>query len=140
MIDNPETAGINNNTEKSEQLDEIQIWANWLRQARTIGVDIVELLLLEVRLAVSDSKRLLILALLFVPLLILTWLGFSVLLAWQAYLLNASITQGLLAFLIIQLLSLAAIAMGWNRYKKSLTLPLTRQQIRRIIEGQTNDT
>lgn len=139
MIDNPET-NTDNNTERPHQLDEIHVWASWLRQAKAISSDILELLLLEVQLAISDSKRLVVLALLFVPLLMLTWLGFSVLLAWLVYLLNTSVTQGLLAFLIIQVLSLGAIVMGWNHYKRSLTLPLTRQHIRRIVEGQSNDT
>mgnify|MGYP003625293307 FL=1 len=140
MIENPETASSEDSTVKSEQLDELQVWASWLRQAEAIGSDIFELLLLEVRLAVSDSKRLLVLALLFLPMLMLTWIGLSILLAWLVYLLNMSVTQGLLTFFMIQFLGLIAIAMGWNHYKKSLTLPLTRQHIRQFVGGESNDT
>lgn len=136
MIDSADTASPDDKAEKTEQLDQLQLWASWLEQAGTISGDIFQLLQLELRLAVSDSKRLLILALLFVPMLMLTWLGFSVLLAWQVYLLNISVTQGLLAFFIIQFLALAGIVIGWNYYKKSLSLPLTRQNIRRLTGGE----
>jgi len=136
MIENPDTANPDDKAEKPEQLDELQLWASWLRQTGATSADIFELLLLEVRLAISDSKRLLLLALLFVPILMLTWISFSVLLAWQFYLFNMSVTQGLLAFSIIQFLGLVSIAMGWNHYKKSLTLPLTRQHIRRFVGGE----
>tara|TARA_R110002153_G_scaffold107109_4_gene246886 strand:- start:55158 stop:55580 length:423 start_codon:yes stop_codon:yes gene_type:complete len=140
MIESPKTASSDDSTVKSEQLDELQVWASWLRQAEAIGSDIFELLLLEVRLAVSDSKRLLVLALLFLPMLMLTWIGLSILLAWLVYLLNMSVTQGLLTFFMIQFLGLIAITMGWNHYKKSLTLPLTRQHIRQFVGGESNDT
>ena len=140
MIDSSDTANPEDKAEKNEQLDQLQIWLSWLEQAGTVSSDIFQLLQLELRLAVSDSKRLLLLALLFVPMLVLTWLGFSILLAWQVYLLNMSVTQGLLVFCVIQFLGLVGIAMAWNYYKKSLSLPLTRQNIRRITGGQSSDT
>lgn len=133
MIDRSDTACPDDKTEKTEPLDKIEVWARWLEQAKTISGDIVQLAQLELRLAISDSKRLIILALLFIPLLMLTWIGFSILLGWQVYLLNMSVTQGLLAFCIIQILGLAVIVISWNHYKKSLTLPLTRQNIRQFI-------
>lgn len=133
MIDSSNTASPDDKTEKTEQLDQLQLWFSWLEQAGTLGSDVFQLLKLELRLAFSDSKRLLVIALLFVPMLMLTWISFSVLLAWQVYLLNMSVTQGLLACCLIQFLGLVGIAMAWNYYKKSLSLPLTRQNIRRLI-------
>lgn len=140
MIDSSHTENPEDKAEKAEPLDQLQIWASWLEQAGTLSSDVFQLLQLELRLAVSDSKRLLILALLFVPMLMLTWISFSVLLAWQVYLLNMSVTQGLLACCMIQVLGLLGIAMGWNYYKKSLSLPLTRQNIRQLTGGQGSDT
>jgi hypothetical protein len=133
MIDSSNTASPDDKTEKTEQLDQLQLWFSWLEQAGTLSSDVFQLLKLELRLAFSDSKRLLVIALLFVPMLMLTWISFSVLLAWQVYLLNMSVTQGLLACCLIQFLGLVGIAMAWNYYKKSLSLPLTRQNIRRLI-------
>lgn len=140
MIDSADPASPDDKAAKTEQLDELQLWASWLTQAGTISADIFQLLQLELRLAFSDSKRLLILAVLFLPMLILTWIGLSGLLAWSVYLLTTSVTQGLIAFFVIQLLGLAGIVIGLNHYKKSLTLPLTRQHIRHIVGSQSNDT
>lgn len=137
MIENPDSANPN---DKAEQLDELQLWADWLQQSAVIGANIFQLLLLELRLAIADSKRLLVLALLFIPMLILTWIGFTALLAWLVYLLNTSITQSLLAFFISQMLGLLGIYMSWTYYKKSLSLPLTRQHIQNIVGGQGSDT
>ena len=140
MIESPDTASPHDNPDKNSQSDELQLWARWLQQAAANGTDIFQLVQLELRLAISDSPRLLILALLFIPLLMLTWVSFSALLAWLVYLLNTSVTQGLLAFFIIQLLGLVAISMGCKHYKKSLTLPLTRQHIRRLVGDQSSDS
>ena len=140
MIDNPESVNPDNKAAEPEPLDELQLWASWLQQAAVIGADIVQLLQLELRLAISDSRRLLILALLFVPLLMLAWISFCGLLAWLVFQLNASVTQGLLAFLVIQLAGLACICSAWKHYRKSLSLPLTRQQLQAFVGGQRRDT
>jgi len=140
MIDNTESASSGDNPEKPEQLDDLQLWASWLQQATTISTDIFQLVQLELRLAISDSKRLLVLALLFVPILILVWISFTVLLAWLVYLVNTSATQGLLALFISQILALLGICLGWWHYKKSLSLPLTREHIQRLNAGQSHDT
>tara|TARA_R110002050_G_scaffold9504_2_gene33454 strand:+ start:30186 stop:30608 length:423 start_codon:yes stop_codon:yes gene_type:complete len=140
MSDKPDTTSPDDKAKNSATLDDLQVWGSWLEQVGTISADIFQLLQLELRLAISDSKRLFVLALLFVPVLILTWLGFSVLLAWQVYLLNMSVTQCLLAFCIIQILALLSMIVGWNYYKKSLSLPLSRQHIRRFIGGEGRDT
>lgn len=140
MIENTESASSGDNAERSDQLEEMQLWASWLQQAATISTDIFQLAQLELRLAISDSKRLLVLALLFVPILVLVWVSCTVLLAWLVYLVNSSTTQGLLAFFISQILALLGICLGWGHYKKSLSLPLTRQHIQQLTTGQSRDT
>tara|TARA_R110001583_G_scaffold1364_3_gene11104 strand:- start:1410 stop:1823 length:414 start_codon:yes stop_codon:yes gene_type:complete len=137
MIENPDSA---NPHDKAEQLDELQLWAGWLQQSAAIGTDILQLLLLELRLVIADSKRLFVLALLFIPMLMLTWIGFTAFLAWLVYLLNTSITQSLLAFFISQALGLMGICVSWKYYTRSLSLPLTRQHIQNIVGGQGSDT
>lgn len=125
--------------EQSEQLNELQMWGSWLQQSTAIGTDILQLLRLELRLAIADSGRLLIVALLFIPVLMLTWISFTLLLAWLVYLFNASVTQSLLVFFVSQALGLIALALSWKYYKKSFSLPLTRQHIQKIME-QDSDT
>jgi len=138
MIEDPENQDAK--TEQSEQPDELQMWVSWLQQSTAIGTDILQLLLLELRLALADSRRLLIVALLFIPMLMLTWISFTLFLAWLVYLLNASITQSLFAFFISQALGLIGIALSWKYYKKSFSLPLTRQHIQKIMGGKNSDT
>ncbi|MFA7553536.1 MAG: hypothetical protein WCY88_04730 [Spongiibacteraceae bacterium] len=142
MIESSESEHADDKTkhEPADQVEPLQIWADWLRDIATIGADTLQLLQLEVRLAIKDSKRLLVLALLFVPVLMLTWLGLAVLLAWLVYLLDSSVTQGLLAFLIIHVAALIGIVVGWRHYRKSLSLPLSRQHIRQLMGGQDHDT
>lgn len=140
MIESSDSASPDDKAEKTEQLEQLQLWVSWLEQAGTLSSDVLQLLKLELRLAFSDSKRLLVIALLFVPMLILTWISFSILLAWQVYLINMSVTQGLIACCLIQLLGLVGVAIVWNYYKKSLSLPLTRRNISQLIGRQSSDT
>lgn len=140
MIEAKETVDPADNIEKSEALDEIKLLIDWLQQAAATSSDILDLFQLEVQLAVSDIKRLILLAKLFVPMLMLTWISFSAVLTWHVYLLNESVSQGLLFSCFLQFLGLLAISMGWKHYQKSLTLPLTRQHICQFIKGQSNDS
>ena len=138
MIENPDNQP--EDAVQSEQLNELQVWADWLQKSTAIGRDILQLLQLELRLAITDSKRLFILALVFIPILMLTWISFTLLLAWMVYLLNTSIMQGLLTFFISQTLALLGICTSWKYYKKSLSLPLTREHIKHIVGGQNSDS
>ncbi|WP_339671164.1 hypothetical protein [Dasania marina] len=140
MSESPDAENSNDKAENTEQLAALQVWASWLQQSAAMGSELLQLLQLELRLAIKDSKRLFVLALLFVPLLILAWLGFTVLLAWLVYLVNASMTQGLLTFLALQIAGLGIIAMAWQHYKKSLRLPLTTQQLRDFVGAKSCDT
>lgn len=140
MIEPPTAKNPDDKAANTEQLDALQVWTDWLQQSATVGADIFHLLQLELQLAIKDSKRLLLLALIFIPVLILTWIGFTLLLAWLVYLLDTSVTQGLLAFFIVQLGALSIILMSWKHYKKSLSLPLTTAQISKLVGGQSSDT
>lgn len=140
MIEPPTAKKPDDKAANTEQLDALQVWTDWLQQSATVGADIFHLLQLELQLAIKDSKRLLLLALIFIPVLILTWIGFTLLLAWLVYLLDTSVTQGLLAFFIVQLGALSIILMSWKHYKKSLSLPLTTAQISKLVGGQSSDT
>ncbi|WP_019528685.1 hypothetical protein [Dasania marina] len=140
MSESPDAGSSNNNAENTEQLAALQVWASWLQQSAAMGSELLQLLQLELRLAIKDGKRLFVLALLFVPLLILAWLGITVLLAWLVYLVNVSVTQGLLAFLALQIAGLWIITLAWKHYKKSLRLPLTTQQLRDFFGAKSSDT
>lgn len=125
---------------QSELLESLEAWTSWLQQSAVIGHDILHLLRLELQLAFKDSKRLLVLALLFIPVAMLAWIGFSVLSAWLIYSVNTSVAQGLLAFFAFQITGLLALIFGWKHYRKSLRLPMTTEHVGRLLKGNTRDT
>lgn len=118
-----------------EPESELNIWSTWLTQAAAAGADFAELFALEVRLAVGDARRLLMLAMIAIPLLLFAWLGFSVLIAWLVGEYLTSVIWGLAAFLGIQLIVLGSLVCLWQRYKRSLKLPLTRQYLHAFMGG-----
>jgi hypothetical protein len=137
MIEPQEKVNSQNSVDASS---EFQTWTLLIKRATEYGSDLIQLLLLELRLAVADSGRLFILMLLFVPILILTWVSLGLFLSWLIYLFSSSVTLALFTFFIIQFISLIGIIVGGSYYKKSLSLPLTRQHINRLVKGDENDT
>ncbi|GAB3291228.1 hypothetical protein GCM10027297_37010 [Parahaliea aestuarii] len=105
------------------------------------GADLGQLTLLELRLAIKNLGRMVVLALLFLPLVLLIWLGLSLLPALALYQATASLVQAAAMFLLIQVLALAALCMLWLRYRRSLSLPRTREQVRALdpdYNGEAN--
>ncbi|MGR6874332.1 hypothetical protein ACU6U9_18980 [Pseudomonas sp. HK3] len=140
MIEAKDTNNSSESLKKPEITEEVTLLINWLQQAVSTGSDILELFQLEMKLAITDAKRLMVLARLFVPILMLTWVSFSAALSWHIYLLDESVSQGLISFCAFQMLGLFGIAVGWKHYSKSLKLPLTRQHIRQFIKGQSSES
>lgn len=115
--------------------DELKAWLHWLQQGAEAGGTLSRLAWLELRLAIADSKRLLLVGLAMVPVIVLAWLGFSVLLAWLAYQQSLSVTLGLGAFLALQLVALMIMFRACKVYSRSLSLPATRSHIQAFVEG-----
>lgn len=122
------------------ELDELKAWLSWLQQAAVAGGTLSRLAVLELRLALSDSKRLLILGLAMVPLIVLAWIGFAVLLAWLAYEQSQLVSLGLLTFVVVQLLALAILFKACKVYRRSLSLPATRSHLQAFVEGTQRGT
>ncbi|GAB3094097.1 hypothetical protein G8770_02050 [Aestuariicella hydrocarbonica] len=123
------------------QPEPLDIWSDWLSQAVTAGSDIAELFRLEVQLALGDARRMLLLALLALPMMMLLWLGFAALMTWLVIDYSGSVTCGLLAFVLLHGAALVSIRLLWQRYKRSLKLPLTRQHLQAFMGGmQHNET
>lgn len=119
--------------------EELRGWLELAVEAFETGNQFSRLALLELKLAAGDSARLLILALAAVPLVILAWLGLSVLLAWLAYSTLGSIPLGLACFTLIQVLALLVMGLAAKRYARSLALPATRRQWRAMMETEDDD-
>ena len=115
--------------------DEIQAWAEWLKHAASAGSDLAKLAAMELRLALGDTKRIILLALVAVPLLLLTWIGFSVMVAWLVYLPTQLVVAAIAAFLVVQLIPLALIWWSIKRYGKSWSFTATREHVKAFKEG-----
>ncbi|MEA3298908.1 MAG: hypothetical protein U9R22_01640 [Pseudomonadota bacterium] len=114
---------------------ELDAWLGMLRQAAAAGATLSSLAGLELRLALADGRRLLLLGLLILPLAGLAWLGFSALVGWWVWQALDAVTHGLLAFLALQLGALLAVILACRRYAASLSLPATRRHLRALMEG-----
>lgn len=115
--------------------DELKAYLDWLRELAAAGGTLSKLVRLELRLAVGDGLRLVLLGLVMLSVVILAWTGFSVLMAWLAYLHGQSVISGLCAFLAMQLAALGAMWWLRRQYRKSLSLPVTRRHLDAFMEG-----
>lgn len=115
-------------------------WLQLLQLTADTGSDLGHLLVLELRLALASLGRMLLLALAFLPLLLLAWLGLTLLPAVLVYQHSGSPALGVLLFLAIQLLAMGGVVAAWLRYRKSLALPNTRRQWRALAgEASTGE-
>lgn len=113
----------------------LEIWSDWIKQATEAGSNLAELFALEIKLAVGDAGRMFCVLLLALPVVFLAWLGLSVLLAWVVVDYSGSVTPGLVTFLLLQLGVLLSLRLLWKRYKRSLSLPLTREHLQSFMGG-----
>ena len=133
-----EEAGTASGADSSAQtppIAEFEIWKARLQQVEAIAADFMKLLQLELSLALGSAKRIMILALAILPLLLLTWIAFSCLIAWLVYQYSHSQGWGIFAFLMVQLLALYLIRLAWKHYQKDLSLPLTRQHMQNFYRS-----
>ena len=116
-----------------ELADELKAALDWVRQLSAAGSTYSRLFALELRLALADSGRLLVLGLLMLPVALLAWIGLGVLLAWLVYHYSQSVGFALGAFFLLQLMTMAALGLTCRRYSKSLSLPATRRHLNALL-------
>lgn len=104
-----------------------------LQNTAEIGADIGRLAVLESRLAINSLGRIIVLALLSLPLLLLAWLAVTLLPAVVLYAYVPSLPLGVAVFLSLQLLALCAIVRAMQVYARSLRFPLTSRQVREFL-------
>ena len=114
--------------------DELKSSLAWLEHAALAGGDLGRLAVLELRLAVADSGKLVVLGLAMVPLLLLAWIGSSVLLAWLAFVWSGSVALSIGTFIVVQLITLGVMAALCKKYAKSLSFPATKRQLQTLKE------
>lgn len=114
--------------------DELNAWLAWLRQLGALGSALAALASAEIRLAGTDLRRLLLLSLLILPMVIFTWLGLSIFVSWLVFTLSGMAGAGLFAFFAIQACATLYMGLLLKKYRRSLTLPMTRRYLDQIVE------
>lgn len=104
-----------------------------LSQAGNMGVDLVKLLGLEVKLAIGDAARIFVLSKVFVQLAAYCWLGLCVFLSWITYDISGDGPWSALVFSGLQVAALLAIHFRMAKLSKSLSLPMTKAQVRTLL-------
>ena len=129
-----EPPGPENTQQREGREDEFETWLRWLQELTEVGTGLSRLAAAEVRLATSDLKRFFVLSLLILPVALLAWCGFGVFLGWIAYELSGLPVMGFGTFLVLQLLALLLMRARLASYRRNMRLPVTRKQIKLIIE------
>lgn len=122
----PAEEALANNIEKTLHLGD---------QFIRFAVGLMDLARTEIALAVHTIPNLMMLWLLMMPIMLLTWGAFSVLMAWLAYAASNSVGLGLLIFFLQQVLLLLVCRWWYLRYAKRMTLPYTRAHIDNFVRG-----
>ncbi|MDP2285227.1 MAG: hypothetical protein Q8L06_13890 [Pseudohongiella sp.] len=131
-------------TEPGTQADKSELSASieWFRSLVVMTSALFRLAFAELSLAREDLGRLILSTLLFLPLLLMTWVAISLLAAWIVYEQSESATLGFSAFAAIHVLASVVLLKRISTYRRSLSLPVTRTQLRAIIgeirRGQDN--
>lgn len=114
--------------------DELNAWLAWFRQLAALASALSVLATAEVRLAGSDLRRLFLLVIFFFPIVIFAWLGLSVCLSWLVYSQSGIPGAGFFTFFAVQSVAAAYMWFLFRKYRRSLTLPMTRRYLDEIIE------
>jgi uncharacterized membrane protein YqjE len=114
--------------------------AAWLRQLSAAGGELATLLRLEWQLTLGDARRMLLLALLLVPLMLFTWLLFNLLLGWLIWQASGQVAVALLGVLALHVLGIALLLRQLKRYRESLGFRRTQAHLKRLMQGAAHET
>jgi uncharacterized membrane protein YqjE len=107
---------------------------DWLQSLAVMAAALVRLAIAELSLAKEDAGRLLVSSLLMIPLLALLWIALTTLAGWIVFAQTASVTLALAVFAAIQLLAVIFLLNRIKTYRRSQTLPATREQVLAILD------
>jgi tetrahydromethanopterin S-methyltransferase subunit E len=140
MSDNHGATGYIGDEAEDTGLDTLSLWTAWLHEASGTGSEIAGLFQLELKLALANLGRMILLAISVLPLVLILWIGATATIAWAVYEMTDVAVSAFIAFTLIQLAALLSIAIAWNAYRKRLTLPMTRKQLHMFMRGGSLET
>lgn len=94
----------------------------------------IDLLGLELMLALKAVPKLIALSVGLVFFLSLAWISFSVCMSWVAFHFTGEIGAAIFGFLFVQLTAVAVVLFSMKCTKRALTLPHSRAQAKEIVE------
>jgi len=122
------------NTDTDSVKSDLGASIEWLQSLGVMAVALIRLAIAEISLAKEDAGRLLISSLLMIPLLVLLWIALTIMAGWIVFVQTASVSLALAVFAVIQLLALVFLLNRIKTYRRSLTLPATREQMLAILD------
>lgn len=125
---------MNEEPVRPRQQTELEAWLRWLRDLSDAGSALLRLAAAELQLAGGDLRRFILVSLLVLPVGFLAWLGFALLLSWMAYSASGSLGAGYAAFFLLHFALLLWIRRLLARYRKSMSLPVTREHFAIIVK------
>jgi uncharacterized membrane protein YqjE len=143
-IKSQETPFPTNSSRNSASLD--ASWAVSVEQTLQLGdqfvgfaAGVIDLARVEILLAIRTLPNLMMLWLLMMPVMLLTWIAFSVLMAWAVFEASEQIGLGMVVFFLQQVLLLLVCRWLFVKYRTRMTLPCTRAQIDNFIRGMHHE-
>jgi len=138
------TADVKRNTSSSESIepsrsgldDTVDAMASWMRNLSEVGSLLSKLAIAEIKLALSDLRRFLVLAFIASQIMLLAWVGLCAFLSWLAFETSGYASLGFLVFLVLQIMVLAVIRVLLRRYRRSFSLPETRFELKTLVWGE----
>ncbi len=119
---------------RSQSQAELEDWLKWFGNLRDAGAALLRLAAAELQLAAGDLRRFLLLSLLVLPVGFLAWLGLALFLSWAVYSASGSLGAGFAGFFLLHFAILLVIRQRLARYRKSMSLPVTRDHLGEIVE------
>lgn len=104
----------------------------FIRLAADSGVSFVRLVLAELHLTLSKLPLLGLLWIVMVPLVVFSWLGFSVLLSWLVYVWTVSPGWAIAAFLALQVVCCGLVFWKIQGLTGDVAFPASRRQLERM--------
>lgn len=136
----PKNATPHTRTEPDAMQDNLTLAVNLVTQAAAVGQGFVSLLGQELKLALGDTLRIMVLSKIYVYLVVLAWLGLTVFISWVVYDASGYGPWSALVFFLLQIMGLLTVHFLVRSLSQSLSLPQTRVQLRTFLGGENEKT
>lgn len=136
---NPDAEAPNSESPKNKWETDVVQTLELGKQFLHVGAEIIGLARAEAQLSVRTFPKLLAVWLLMLPVIVLTWCSFSLLLSWVVAATSNEIGFGIFTFFLLQVLLLLMCYWLTVRYRSRIGFPYTRTQIKDFIRSTQHE-